>query len=124
VDDDTKSWMREMTDLAVQGSGEMNIYEESLLEVRPEWALPNRLLLGKVRAQNNSRTFHWFICGEVPLDYLPGEVAVTPREVLRHFSMKWQLDAERSDDETHSQELVENAEAVYDLADDERFWQA
>jgi len=123
MDDETKSWMREMTDLAVRGTGEVGMYDEAIVESRPEWALPNRLLLGKVRTQSNARAFHWFICGEIPLDYLPGDVATTPREALRHFSMKWQLDAERSDDDTRSQELVENAEAVYDLADDERFWQ-
>lgn len=124
MEDDTKTWMQELVSLAVRGTGEMDVYDQALLEARPEWALPHRLLLGKVREQMSARTFHWFICGEVPLDYLAGSVAATPREALRHFAMKWQLDAERSDDEAHSLALVENAEAIYELATDERFWQS
>ncbi len=124
MDESTKVWMRNLVDLAVRGTGEMNVYDEAMLEARPEWALPQRLLVGKVRPQMDPHAFHWFICGEVPLDYLPGNVATSPREALRHFAMKWQLDAERSTDEELSHALVENAEAIYALADDERAWQA
>lgn len=124
MEEETRSWIQEMTGLAVRGAGEMDIYDEALLEARPEWALPQRLLLGKVRAQMNPRTFHWFICGEVPLDYLAGNVAAAPREAIRHFAMKWQLDAERTADEEHKQELIDNAESVYELADNEQFWQS
>lgn len=124
MDDSTKLWMRELVDRAVRGTGELNVYDEALIEARPDWAMPNRLLVGKIREQMNPRAFHWFICGEVPLDYLPGEIAATPRDALRHFALKWQLDAERAGDEDKAHSLVENAEAIYELADDERVWQS
>ena len=124
MDDDTTIWMRKLVDLAVRGAGETDLYEDALLEARPEWALPNRLLVGKVREQLNPRAFHWFICGEIPLDFISGDTAATPRDALRYFAMKWQLDAERAEDEESAQSLVENAEAIYELADDERFWQS
>lgn len=123
MEDTTKEWMRKLVDLAVRGTGEMGVYDEALIEARPDWALPNRLLLGKVRGRMNVRSFHWFICGEVPLDYLPGDVAASPREALRHFSMKWQLDAERAGDEASANALIEHAEAVYALADEDSAWQ-
>ena len=78
---------------------------------------------GKVREQMSPRTFHWFIAGEAPLDFAPSANANSPRDALRHFAMKWQLDAERIDDETKKAELIDLAESVYELADDERFWQ-
>jgi len=124
MDDATTVWMRKLVDLAVRGAGETDLYEDALLEARPEWALPNRLLVGKVREQMNPRAFHWFICGEIPLDFIPGETATTPRDALRYFAMKWQLDAERADDEESAKTLIDNAESIYELADDERFWQS
>ena len=123
MDDETRAWMKELVSLAVRGTGELDIFDEALIEAKPEWALPNRLLVGKVRKQMSPRAFLWFICGEVPLDYVPGENATTPREALRYFSMKWQLDAERATEKDHADALVEHAEAVYALTEDERFWQ-
>ena len=124
MQDETRKWMQELVGVAVRGTGDMNVYDEALIEAKAEWALPNRLLVGKVREQMNPRAFHWFICGEVPLDYISGNTAVTPRDALRYFAMKWQLDAERAGDEESAQSLVENAEAIYALADNERFWQS
>lgn len=124
MDKKTKKWLRSLIDLAVRGADEMNLYDEAVVEARAEWALPSRLLVGKIRPQMDLRAFHWFICGEVPLDYLPGNVAAAPREALRHFAMKWQLDAERADDAESADVLIENAEAIYALADDKRVWES
>lgn len=124
MDDSIKAWISSHVGLAAHGISERGILDEALVEARAEWALPNRLLVGKVRSTMNPREFYWFICGEVRLDYLPGDVATSPREALRHFSMKWHLDAERTDGAEQAQALVEQAESIYALADDERAWQA
>ena len=123
MEDAVKDWIRQLVDDAVRGAGDAGIAEDALVEARPAWALPNRLLVGQVRDQTNPRSFHWFICGEVPLDFLPDTNAPTPRDALRHFAMKWQLDAERTDDAAKKEELIELAESIYELADDERVWQ-
>ena len=62
-----------------------------------------------------------FICGEVPLDHISAEAATTPREVIRHFAMKWQLDSEALEGDSATT-LIEHAESLYPLADDERLW--
>ena len=124
MDKKTKKWLRGLIDLAVRGADEMNLYDEAVVEARADWALPQRLLVGKVRPQREPHAFCWFICGEVPLDYLRGDVATSPREALRHFAMKWQLDAERAGDAESADALIENAEAIYALADDERVWKS
>ena len=123
MDDATKDWMQKLVDDAVRGASGAGVTDEALVEARPAWALPGKLLVGQVRSQMNPRDFHWFIAGDVPLDYLPSANAPAPRDALRHFAMKWQLDAERTDDETEKAELIDLAESVYELADDDRFWQ-
>ena len=123
MDDATKDWMRSLIDVAVRGASDAGITNEALVETRAAWALPNRLLVGQLREQTNVRSFFWFIAGEVPLDFIPSANAESPRDALRHFSMKWQLEAERLDDETEKAELIDLAESIYELAEDERFWQ-
>ncbi|TRX56918.1 DUF4826 family protein [Thalassomonas sp. M1454] len=72
----------------------------------------------------------WVISGEVPCDHIPVKAAATAQEALRHFSMKWQLQAENimqssRGDETQvkfAQLLVKRAEGLHHLCNDEKLW--
>ena len=121
VPDELQPWLRQQVDNAVQDLINADAFEDALIEVKPTWVLPARLLIGQAREQGNPRAFRWFICGEVPLDHVAADVATTPREVLHHFSMKWQMDASHLNDEA-SKALIDRAEALYTLAADDRFW--
>lgn len=124
MSDDLQDWMRELIDTAVRAVEEREIFSDPLIEAKPAWALPHRILIGKVREQQNPRAFQWFICGEVPLDFLPSDVATNPRDALKYFAMKWQLDAERIDEKGRANTLIGDAEAIYELANDDNFWQS
>jgi Domain of unknown function (DUF4826) len=121
MEDELKDWIRKQLDDAVEGLIDANVFEAALIEVKPAWVLPLRILVGKAREQADPINFRWFICGEVGLDYIPAETATTPRDAVRHFSMKWQMDASNRGDLARSA-LVEDAEALYSLAEDDRFW--
>ncbi|MCH9005519.1 MAG: DUF4826 family protein [Proteobacteria bacterium] len=121
VDDELQQWIRKQLDSAVKNFSDNNVFEDALIEVKPAWVLPSQLLVGKVREQSDSTTFRWFICGDVPLDHMGAQGANSPREVIRYFAMKWQLDAENLDSGS-AKETVDHAEALHTLADDERFW--
>lgn len=116
-----KNWIREQLDYVVSELSSRGVLEDALLEVKPAWTLPMRLLLGKAREQAQGQSFRWFICGEVPLDHMPSDAAATPREALRHFAMKWQLDAENLESEAAA-ELVDHAEAIYALVELDELW--
>jgi hypothetical protein len=119
--DELQAWLREQLDDAVVGLININVFEDALIEIKPAWVLPMRLLVGKAREQNNPTNFRWFICGEVPLDHIGADSATTPREVIRHFALKWQIDASKLDGEA-AKTMIDDAESLYALADDERFW--
>lgn len=121
IDDKLQSWIREQLDGAVKGFIDTHLYEDALIEVKPAWVLPPQLLVGKVREQSNPTKFRWFICGEVPLDHMNSNAADTPRDAIRHFAMKWQLDSESLEGDSATK-LIEHAESLYPLADDERLW--
>lgn len=116
-----QTWIREQLDLVVRELGSRGVLEDALLEVKPAWTLPMRILLGKAREQAQGQSFQWFICGEVPLDHMPSDAATTPREAMRHFAMKWQLDAEQLASDAAA-ELVDHAEAIYALVEIDELW--
>jgi hypothetical protein len=132
-----KIWIKSQLDAAVQKLIKHGTVDSLIIEAKPAWVLPFQILIGKIRDQGHPDEFEWFICGEVPLDYLESTVASTPREAARHFAMKWQLGAVRYEELTDQEspgdaaetsrkdaveQLVEKAEELYALADDERLW--
>ena len=82
--------------------------------------------------------FIWTISGDsVITDHVAGSVAVTPQEVARHFSLKWQMDADRltalaqdkapvENTETHmeayTEKLIQYAELLYELTTRDEIW--
>jgi len=80
----------------------------------------------------------WVVSGEFPTDLAPSKVAKNAREVLRHFSLAWQLQAANleeviaekninlTDKETKarfSQQLIQRAESLYSIYDNEKLWE-
>ncbi len=119
--DELDAWLRPLMEDATGKLGDMGLFDDPLLEVKPAWALPGQILIGKVRAHGNPANFRWFICGEMPLDHVGDEVAASPRDAARHFSLKWQLDATRHGGNA-AETLAQQAEALYALVDDDRLW--
>lgn len=131
-----KVWTKKQLDAAVRKLMNLGAIDSLIVEAKPAWVLPFQILIGKIRARGQAKDFEWFICGEVPTDFLESTVAPSPREAARHFALKWQLEAARQQDlpgqestrqvpesrEPGSQ-LADQAEALYELADDARLWQ-
>ena len=115
------AWLRPLIEDASGKLGDMGLFDDPLIDVKPAWALPQQILIGKVRAHGNPATFRWFICGEMPLDHIGDEVASTARDAARRVSLKWQLDATRLGGD-EGETLAAQAEALYALVEDERLW--
>ena len=79
----------------------------------------------------------WVISGDFPTDLTVSKVAKNAREVIRHFSLAWQLKAAKleeslsegkvalADKETQTkfaQQLITRAESFYTLYNDEKKW--
>ncbi len=116
-----KPWIREQLDLAVQTLNHLQVFDDAFIESKPAWVLPMQILLGKARAQIEPNSYLWFVCGDLPFDHIPAAAADTPREALRHFAMKWQMDAGQAKVDARAS-LIQKAELLYDLSEDDRFW--
>ena len=135
--EDLDRWIKEQLDQAVHSLMESGDVENVVVEAKPAWVLPFEILLGKTRARGQAGQFVWFICGSVHTDYTDSSVASTPRDAIRHFALKWQLqaarqesepaagtEAERPEFEVPAPLLAEQAEALYMLVEEDKFWQS
>lgn len=135
--EELNAWMKKQLDAAVRKFMDQGAIDSLIVEAKPAWVLPFQILIGKIRPQGQSREFEWFICGEIPTDYLASSVAATPRETAKHFVMKWQLAAARHQEKTEQnpsetttesqqeglgRQLADHAEALYELVEDDRLW--
>lgn len=116
-------WTRETFDRGVREIIDLGVLDAAVVEARPSWALPGSIVIGQIREANEPTVFTWVICGDLPTAHLGSAAATTPRDVARHFSLKWQLDAAQNADPAVAKTLVAKAEALYDLVDDESLWQ-
>ena len=123
AEQELREWVHDQLNHAAKQISQRGLIDDPLIEVKPYWTLPFSLLIGKVRPHGASVAFNWFICGEVPLDCIDGAVADTPRDAMRHFAMKWQLEADRAKSPEDSKRLIHLAESLYPLAEDDRLWQ-
>jgi len=101
--------------------------------------VPDRILIAKVWDVSNEKDFIWTLSVDKLIsDHIAGSLAASPREVARHFSMKWQMDADRvanfgqanaADDKTreqmqaYSNQLIQQAELLYDLSGRDGIWE-
>lgn len=125
---DQKAWTKKTLDAAVYQLIDDGIFENSLVEAKPAWALPFVLLIGKIRPRGSGQKFSWFIAGDCPTSYVDSSVANSPREAARHFALKWQLAAEGEAQTDPSiidykvEQKIEQAEALYDLVELDHLW--
>lgn len=128
------AWIKNNLNDAVQKLIDKGDVDSVVVEAKPAWVLPFQILIGKIRTKGQLNDFQWFICGEVPTDYIESSVAKIPREAARHFSMKWQLTAskyqgknikqppEQIQQEDVVNNLIDQAQALYEVVEHEALW--
>jgi len=137
TDEAVTAWIRDTLDKAVHEITSLGVIDDKLVEARPVWSVPYRVLIGQVREASDRSAFSWIISGDLPTDHISSTVAATPREALRYFSIKWQQDAARYNDPAErsahgldeskdwaqmTEKLIAKAEELYDMAEEDRLW--
>jgi hypothetical protein len=133
-----RSWYKKALDEVVKEMLKTGAISGVAVEASPIWAAPYEILIAKVWEVHSKSQFIWTISGDsVITDHVAGSVAVTPKEAARHFSLQWQMDADRlkglsqgetrvEDTEAHmgayTDELIRYAELLYDLTTRDEIW--
>lgn len=134
-----KIWYKKVLDAVVKEMLRIGAVSGAAVEAAPIWAAPEQILIAKVWPASQKRNFIWTISGDgVITDHFAGSLAKTPRDAARHFSLKWQVDADRlislakakaSDENTRAnveafaQKMIQQAESLYDLTSRDTGWE-
>ncbi len=134
-----RTWYTDLLDKVVKEMIDIKAVTGTAVQASPVWMVPNELLMAKVWGVAKEHEFVWTLSiDKLIADYVSGSLATSPREVARHFSMKWQLDADRllnhpqakgPDDkpdkkmQEFSNKLIQYAEVLYDLANRDEVWE-
>mgnify|MGYP005821687455 CR=1 FL=1 len=71
----------------------------------------------------------WVITGDLPSDHIDASVAEDARSAVKHFSLKWQLQAENllktneAEKVKFGQLLVSRADGLYQMSEDDQIWE-
>ena len=123
ADESPSRWARDIFDKAVRQIIDLGIIDGAYAEARPAWVLPDNVVIGQLRDANEPTAFRWVITGEMPTDHIGSDVAATPRDAARHFSLKWQMDAAHTKNPAVVDMLVAKAEELYQIVEDDSLWQ-
>ena len=106
-------WFKPMLDDLVKKMIKIGAISGVAIDAAPVWGSENEILIAKVWDTANKSQFIWAITGELAVtDHIPGSMAVTPRDVARHFSYKWQMDADRLAEIANSDSQIANTSAI------------
>lgn len=134
-----KAWYTKLLYAVVRDMIKIGAVSGAAAEARPVWISPYKVLIAKVWEASQKSNFIWTISGEAVItDHIAGNVATTPRDAARHFSLKWQMDADRllelaknkgagesteANMEAYTTKLIQYAEYLYDMASRDEVWQ-
>lgn len=105
-----KTWYTELLYTVVREMIKVGAVDGAAAEARPVWISPHNILIAKVWEATQKSKFIWTISGEKAItDHIAGSMASTPRDAARHFSLKWQMDADRLLEVASTKTQVENA---------------
>lgn len=136
--EELRAWFKAELDKVVDRMIKEKAVTGVAIDAAPMWAVPNQILIARVWASAQKSQFIWTISGPgVITDHIPGSMAVGPKEAARHFSLKWQVDAEnlqksaenpsmketvRAELKNQADRLISDAEALFDLTMRDEIW--
>lgn len=120
-------WSRESYQKATSFLAEKGIITETVSMEHSRYLAP---LVAIWKIKSTDKKWFWVISGDLPTDMLAEEGAQTPRDAMKAFSFKWQLDSEKiaagqvntAQPEQFAAHLQNRAESLYELSEKEELW--
>ena len=132
---DDQQWVQDQH-AKVLHYGSRNQLDIDLLNQQQSAILPPHIAVWLAHSKSLNQEV-WVITGDLPTDHINGENAKNAREAVRHFSLRWQLKADKlmesvkngtpemGDAERQTQFaelLISRANGLHDLADNDDIW--
>ncbi len=123
--EEQQEWVRKQYQVGTKYLAKKGMVTESVIVDESRYIVP-LLAIWKLKLLDGS--FMWVLCGDLPTDHSGIDAAPTAREAIRHFSFKWQMQADSllKSDQTEqvnfAKLLIGRAEDLYDLYSDDKLW--
>lgn len=120
-----QQWIREQYQIATKYLATQGLVTDSVVVEESRYLVP-LMSIWKLKVLDGS--YFWVICGDLPSDYNTFDAAPNAREAVRHFSFKWQMQAENllktgdKEQEEFANLLISRAESLYDMHQQEKLW--
>jgi hypothetical protein len=127
TEEQQQQWVKKQYQIATKYLAEKGIVTNSVTVEESRYLVP-LLALWKLTAMDGKK--FWVLCGDLPSDHSSVDVALNAREALRHFALKWQMQAENllqaknEEQNNFANLLIGRAEGLYKLYDDAPLWQS
>jgi hypothetical protein len=125
TEEQQQQWVKKQYQIATKYLAEKGIITNSVAVEESRYLVPI-LALWKLTAMDGKK--FWVLCGDLPSDHSSVDVALNAREALRHFALKWQMQAENllqaknEEQNKFAHLLIGRAEGLYKLHNDENLW--
>jgi len=125
TEEQQQQWIREQYQVATKYLAGKGIVTNSVKTEDSRYLVP-MLALWKLTSLKGEK--FWVLCGDLPSDHSHVDVAPSAREAIRHFSLKWQmqaenlLQAENKEQNNFANLLIGRAEGLYKLYEDDSLW--
>jgi len=125
TEEQQQQWVREQYQAATKYLATHGMVTDSVVVEESRYLVP-MLAVWKLKIIDGS--YVWAISGDLPNDHSTIEVAPNAREAVRHFSLKWQMQAENllrtgdKEQEKFGKLLISRAEGLYDMYQKESIW--
>jgi len=120
-----QAWLREQYLKATKYLANKGLVTESVADTESRYLIPI-MAVWKINLLDKTKV--WVISGDLPTDHIVLEKEEPARNVIRHFSFKWQAQADnllRSEDQeqvSYAKLLITKAEGLYQLYDKDELW--
>ncbi len=121
-----QQWIREQYQAATKYLAQKGMVSNSVAVEESRYLIP-LFAVWKITLMDGKK--YWVLSGDLPSDHSSVDVATNARDAVRHFSFKWQMQAEnllKADDKAQNdfaQLLIKRAEGLYKLYENETLWQ-
>lgn len=125
TEEQQQQWVKQQYQVATKYLAEKGIVTNSVAVEDSRYLIP-LLAVWKLTSIDGKK--FWVLCGDLPSDHSSVDVAPNAREALRHFALKWQMQAENllqannEEQKDFAQLLIGRAEGLYKLSNDESVW--
>jgi len=125
TDEEKQQWLRDKYQVATKFLADKGMVTTSVSDADSRYIIP-LMSIWKLNLIDKSSV--WVIAGDLPTDYIEENVAKDAREAVRHFSYKWQMQADQllqaPSNEQHefANILIHRAESLYNIFTKDEIW--